>query len=100
MLSNVATFKRDKVATNSNQTNIQPVFEIYAGVQGRDLGSVAAEINKVTAELQKKLKPGNSIQVIGQIQSMSDSFRNLGIRLLFAAVFVSLLMVVNYPSVR
>src|SRR6266404_973811 len=98
MLSNVATFKRDKVPTNSNQTNIQPVFEVYASVQGRDLGSVAADINKVTTELQKKLKPGNSIQVIGQIQSMNDSFRNLGIGLLFAAVFVYLLMVVNYQT--
>jgi multidrug efflux pump subunit AcrB len=98
MLSNVATLKRDTVATNSNQTNIQPVFDVYASVQGRDLGSVAADINKVTTELQKGLKPGNSIQVIGQIQSMNDSFRNLGIGLLFAAVFVYLLMVVNYQT--
>ncbi len=98
MLSNVATFKRDKVPTNSNQTNIQPVFEVYASVQGRDLGSVAADINKVATELQKELKPGNTIQVIGQIQSMNDSFRNLGIGLLFAAVFVYLLMVVNYQN--
>ena len=98
MLSNVATFKRDKVPTNSNQTNIQPVFEIYASVQGRDLGGVAADISKVTSELQKELKPGNTIQVLGQIQSMNDSFRNLGIGLLFAAVFVYLLMVVNYQT--
>jgi len=98
MLSNVATFKREKVATNTNQSNIQPVFDVYASVQGRDLGSVAADINKVRAELQKQLKPGNSIQVVGQIQSMNDSFRNLGIGLLFAAVFVYLLMVVNYQN--
>jgi multidrug efflux pump subunit AcrB len=98
MLSNVATFKRDQVTTNSNQTNIQPVFEVYASVQGRDLGSVAADINKVTADLQKQLAPGNTIQVLGQIQSMNDSFRNLAIGLLFAAVFVYLLMVVNYQN--
>jgi multidrug efflux pump subunit AcrB len=98
MLSNVATFKRDTVATNSNQTNIQPVFDVYASVQGRDLGSVAADINKVTTQMQKELQPGNTIQVIGQIQSMNDSFRNLGIGLLFAAVFVYLLMVVNYQT--
>ena len=98
MLSNVATFKRERVATNSNQTNIQPVFEVYASVQGRDLGSVAADISKITTEVQKDLKPGNAIQVIGQIQSMNDSFRNLGIGLLFAAVFVYLLMVVNYQT--
>jgi len=98
MLSNVATFKRDKVTTNSNQTNIQPVFDVYASVQGRDLGGVASDINRVTTELQKKMKPGNSIQVVGQIQSMNDSFRDLGIGLLFAAVFVYLLMVVNYQT--
>jgi multidrug efflux pump subunit AcrB len=98
MLGNVATLKRDKVPTNSNQTNIQPVFDVYASVQGRDLGSVAADINKVTNELQKELKAGNTIQVVGQIQSMNDSFRDLGIGLLFAAVFVYLLMVVNYQT--
>jgi multidrug efflux pump subunit AcrB len=98
MLSNVATFKRDRVATNSNQSNIQSVFDVYASVQGRDLGGVAADIDKVTTELRKQLKPGNSIQVTGQIQSMNDSFRNLGIGLLFAAVFVYLLMVVNYQT--
>jgi multidrug efflux pump subunit AcrB len=98
MLSNVATFKRDQVATNSNQSNIQPVFDVYASVQGRDLGSVAADVNKVTAELQKQLKPGNTIQVRGQIKSMNDSFRDLGIGLLFAAVLVYLLMVVNYQN--
>ncbi|WP_298366301.1 efflux RND transporter permease subunit [uncultured Bradyrhizobium sp.] len=98
MLSNIATFKRDTVPTNANQSNVQPVYEVYASVQGRDLGSVAAEIGKVTTELQKQLKPGNSIQVLGQIQSMNDSFRDLGIGLLFAAVLVYLLMVVNYQN--
>jgi multidrug efflux pump subunit AcrB len=98
MLSNVATFKRDTVPTNANQTNVQPVYDVYASVQGRDLGSVAADIDKVTTQLRKQLKPGNSIQVVGQIQSMNDSFRNLGIGLLFAAVFVYLLMVVNYQT--
>jgi multidrug efflux pump subunit AcrB len=98
MLSNVATFKRDKVPTNSNQTNVQPVFDIYASVQGRDLGGVAADISRVTNDLQKELKPGNSIDVVGQIQSMNDAFHDLGIGLLFAAVFVYLLMVVNYQT--
>jgi multidrug efflux pump subunit AcrB len=98
LLSNVATFKRDSVPTNANQTNIQPVYEIYASVQGRDLGSVSNQISKIVADLQKQLSPGNSIQVIGQIQSMNDAFWNLGIGLLFAAVFVYLLMVVNYQN--
>ena len=96
--SNVATLQRDTVPTNLNQTNIQPVYDIYASVQGRDLGSVSDDISKIVADLQKQLKPGNTIQVLGQIQSMNDSFRDLGIGLLFAAVFVYMLMVVNYQN--
>ena len=98
LLSNVATLKRGSVPTNSNQANIQPVYEVYASVQGRDLGGVSGDINKIVAELQPKLKPGNFIQIVGQIQSMNDSFRDLGIGLLFAAVFVFALMVVNYQN--
>jgi multidrug efflux pump subunit AcrB len=98
LLSNVATLKRGSVPTNSNQANIQPVYEVYAAVQGRDLGGVSDDINKIVAELKPKLSPGNSIEVIGQIQSMNDSFRDLGIGLLFAAVFVFALMVVNYQN--
>ena len=98
MLSNVATLKRDHVATNSNQSNIQPVYDIYASVQARDLGGVASDINRVTSALRQQLKPGNTIQVLGQIQSMNDSFLHLGIGLAFAAVFVYLLMVVNYQN--
>src|SRR5580700_3110011 len=98
MLGNVATFKRTSIPTNANQANIQPVYEVYADVQGRDLGGVAGQIGKIVTDLKKELKPGNSIQVIGQIQSMDGAFINLGIGLLFAAVFVYLLMVVNYQN--
>jgi multidrug efflux pump subunit AcrB len=98
MLSNVATITRASVPTNVNQTNIQPAYEVYASIQDRDLGSVSREIGKIVAELQKQLSPGNSIQIVGQIQSMNDSFYNLGIGLLFAAVLVYLLMVLNYQN--
>jgi multidrug efflux pump subunit AcrB len=98
LLSNVATMARRTVPTNTNQTNIQPAYEVFASVQGRDLGGVAADIDKIVTDLKGQLAPGNTIQVIGQIQSMSDSFRDLGIGLLFAAVLVYLLMVVNYQN--
>ena len=98
LLSNVATIARRTVPTNTNQTNIQPVYEVFASVQGRDLGGVAADIDKIVTDLKGQLAKGNTIQVVGQIQSMSDSFRDLGIGLLFAAVLVYLLMVVNYQN--
>jgi multidrug efflux pump subunit AcrB len=98
LLSNVATLQRDSIPTNLNQSNIAPVLDIYASTQGRDLGSISGDIAKVVAELEKELKPGNTIQLLGQIQSMHDSFRDLTIGLLFASVFVYLLMVVNYQN--
>jgi multidrug efflux pump subunit AcrB len=98
MLSNVATVTRDSTPTNANQSNIQPVYEVYANVQNRDLGTVAGEIDKIVKDAQKGLSPGNSIQVTGQIDSMNGAFRDMGIGLLFAAVFVYLLMVVNYQN--
>jgi multidrug efflux pump subunit AcrB len=98
LLSNVATFNRESTPTNSNQSNIQPVYDIYASVQGRDLGGTSEEIGRIVTELKKQLKPGNSIEILGQIQSMHESFRHLGLGLLFAAVLVYLLMVVNYQN--
>ncbi len=97
-LSNVATFTRDSVPGSANQANIQPVYEVYASTQGRDLGSIAGEIRKITAGLRKDLSPGNTIQVTGQIPSMNNAFGDMSIGLLFAAVFVYLLMVVNYQN--
>ena len=98
LLSNVATFKRGVTPTNLNQANIQPVYEIFANTQGRDLGSVSSDIDQIIAEEQKQLAPGNHIEVVGQIGSMNGAFRNLGLGLIFAAVFVYLLMVVNYQT--
>ena len=98
LLSNVATLKRDSIATNANQANIQPLYEIYANADGRDLGSISTDINKIVAEYKKQLTPGNRIEVIGQIESMNSAFRDLGIGIMFAAVFVYLLMVVNYQT--
>lgn len=98
VLSNVATVKRESLPANANQSNIQPVFEVYASTEGRDLGGVSTQISKIVSEEQAKLKPGNTIQVLGQIDSMNSAFRNLGIGLLFAAVFVYLLMVTNYQN--
>ena len=98
LFSNVATVKRSSVPTNASQANIQPVYEVYASLQDRDLGSAAKRIDRVVADLGKELKPGNRIQIAGQIDSMNSSFVNLGIGLLFAAVFVYCLMVVNYQN--
>ena len=98
LFGNVATGKRQQVQSIYNQTNIQPVYDVFASVQSTDLGTVETAINKVVADERQHLKPGDAINIRGQISSMDDAFTNLTIGLLFAAVFVYLLMVVNYQS--
>ena len=98
LLGNVATGVRKQVQSVFNQTNIQEVYDVYASVQSRDLGSAAAAINRIVASEHGKLGTSDQINVRGQIASMNQAFGNLTIGLLFAAVFVYMLMVVNYQS--
>ena len=98
LLNNVATVSHGTTASVVNHYNIQPVFDIFANVQGRDLGAVAREVDKVVAEFQKKMKPGNSISVRGQVESMNTAFTRMGLGLILSALLVYLLMVVNFQS--
>ena len=59
---------------------------------------MSSDIDRIIADEQKRLAPGNHIEVVGQIDSMNGAFHNLALGLVFAAVFVYLLMVVNYQT--
>ncbi|MEJ0092259.1 MAG: efflux RND transporter permease subunit [Methylocella sp.] len=98
VLGNIATAQRIGVQSVFNQSNIQAVYDVYGSTQDHDLGSISTAINKIVAEVEPQLKPGNHIVVRGQIESMNSAFGNLTMGLLFAAVFVYMLMVVNYQS--
>ena len=97
-LGNVASVKREPVQSVYNQSNIQPVYDVYANVQDSDLGGVSGAISSAVSDLGKELRPGNRFVVRGQIESMNGAFHNLTLGLIFAAVFVYLLMVVNFQS--
>lgn len=98
LLSNVAKVERGVTPEVANHTNVQPTFDVYANVQGRDLGSVATDINRVLETYRAKLAPGNTIAMRGQVDSMESAFFRLGLGLVFAAVLVYLLMVVNFQN--
>jgi multidrug efflux pump subunit AcrB len=98
ILGNIAHMERRPLQSVYGHSNVQNVYDIYASVQNRDLGSAAAAINKIVDEARARLAPGNRIIVRGQIESMDSAFERLTLGLLFAAVFVYLLMVVNYQS--
>jgi multidrug efflux pump subunit AcrB len=98
LLSNVATLQRRSQMAVVNHYNVQPVFDVYANVQGRDLGGVARDIDRIVADVRPKLVKGSSIVVRGQVQSMRSSFLGLGGGLAFAILLVYLLMVINFQS--
>jgi multidrug efflux pump subunit AcrB len=97
-LQAVATVTRDSGTQVVSHYNVQPVIDIYGGVQGRDLGGVARDINPILAASQKELPRGSQIIVRGQIETMTSSFAGLLGGLALAIVLVYLLIVVNFQS--
>lgn len=98
VFGNVASITRRPIQSVYNHSNVQPVFDIYGSVQNSNLGDAAAKIQAIVNDLSGKLKPGDHIAVRGQIESMNSAFMDLVIGLLFAVLFVYLLMVVNFQS--
>jgi CzcA family heavy metal efflux pump len=81
-----------------NHYGIQPVVDVYASTQGRDLGGVAAATDKIVKDFNGKLPRGTNIVVRGQVSTMRSSFIGLGVGLLGAIVLVYLLIVINFQS--
>ncbi|HKN73864.1 MAG TPA: efflux RND transporter permease subunit [Candidatus Acidoferrum sp.] len=78
--------------------NVQPMINVYAAVDGRDLGGVSDEVLKRVAEVKNELPRGSHIEVRGQVQTMRSSFRGLGYGLIGAIMLAYLLIVVNFQS--
>ena len=81
-----------------NHYNVQPIIDVYASTQDRDLGAVAADTQKVLATFENKLPRGTHIVVRGQVATMRSSFIGLGIGLVGAIGLVYLLIVINFQS--
>ena len=98
LLSNLVGVSRSVAPAIINHYNVQPVYDVYANVDRRDLGSVGAAVEKVVQQFIPKLPRGSSIEVRGQIRTMESSFYRLGLGMIFAVVLVYLLMAVNFQS--
>ncbi len=98
LLRNLADFHRTTTPLSLNHYNVQPVFDVYANVQGTDLGSVSTEVSRIIAKYGGQIGKASSIVVRGQVQSMNQSFFQLALGIGFAVLFVYFLMVVNFQS--
>src|SRR6266404_5756594 len=98
ILANAATISRGTTSPVVDHYNITPVINIYGNVDGKDLGYVADQIQKLVDASKKDLPRGSFIDVRGQVSTMHDSFVGLYLGLAFSMVLVYLLMVVNFQS--
>ena len=98
LLENVATISRGSGMAVVSHYDVSPVFDVYANVQHRDLGAVAADIDMVLDSLRPSLPKGTTLVMRGQVASMRESYKGLATGLLFAVVLVYLIMVINFQS--
>jgi len=98
ILADVASISRSQEMAAVDHYNIRRVIDIYANVQGRDLGAVGRDITRIVDANRGHLPRGSFITVRGQLETMRGAYFNLGVGLGFSILFVYLLIVVNFQS--
>ncbi len=98
VLGNLVKVSPTREAGIVTRYNILTSVDIYSNVRGRDLGSVAKEIQQLIDEAKPSLPKGSRISMRGQVQTMQSSYIGLGIGILGAIILVYLLIVVNFQS--
>ncbi len=98
ILGNLVSVRPDRQQAIATHYNITSAIDLFVSVSGRDLGSVAREVNLAIDEIRPKLPKGTTINLRGQVETMQSSYIGLGIGLAMAIVLVYLLIVVNFQS--
>ena len=98
ILASLASINRGVGSTVVSHYDIQPVVDIFGSVQGRDLGGVAKDLDKIVNEARKQLPRGSQLVIRGQIRTMRSSYIGLIGGLFFAILLVYFLIVVNFQS--
>jgi multidrug efflux pump subunit AcrB len=98
ILGNLVTTKTITRPASIAHYNVIPMINVYASVNGRDLGSIAGDITKLVNGVQKDLPRGSKTIISGQVTTMTTSFYGLAIGLVGAIVLAYLLIVVNFQS--
>jgi len=98
ILTSIASIDRGVGMATVSHYNISPVIDIYGSVQGRDLGAVARQINKIVVDAKGHAPRGTEVIVRGQIETMRSSYIGLLSGLVFSILLVYLLIVVNFQS--
>ncbi|WP_175685510.1 efflux RND transporter permease subunit [Burkholderia anthina] len=98
LLGNLVQIRTTETPAVITHYNIRPAIDLYVSVEGRDLGSVAGEIDRVVSDARATLPRGTDLSVRGQVETMRTSYIGLGAGVAMAIVLVYLLIVVNFQS--
>src|SRR6267143_698061 len=98
ILGGIANITRSTSNAVVSQYDIQSLVQIYATLQGRDLGSVAADVRREIDLIAKDVPKGSSVALLGQVETMNSAFSGLLFGLLGAIILIYLLIVVNFQS--
>ncbi len=98
LLGNLVTSSASTVPAEISHYNVQPMINVYAAVDGRDLGGVADDVAKQVRAIEPTLPKGSNIVLRGQVQTMNSSFKGLALGLVGAILLAYLLIVVNFQS--
>jgi multidrug efflux pump subunit AcrB len=98
LLGGLASIQRTPTNAVASHYNVRPVIDIYATPQGRDLGAVAADIRKAVQDTAHDVPKGASVELRGQVTTMTSAYQQLFVGLAFAIVLIYLLIVVNFQS--
>jgi multidrug efflux pump subunit AcrB len=97
-LGAIADITRTAVPAVYSQYNVQPLIQIYGTTQDRDLGGVAADVQKILDETAKDAPKSAQVAMLGQVRTMNNAFSGLIVGLAAAVVLIYLLIVVNFQS--
>lgn len=98
ILGGVASLKRTTSNAIVSQYNIQPMVQILTTTEGRDLGAVAADIQKIVDGARADLPKGATVELLGQVRTMNSAYSGMLFGLLGAIGLIYLLIVVNFQS--
>jgi multidrug efflux pump subunit AcrB len=98
LMASLVSMQRGTGMAVVSHYNVAPVIDIFGSVDGRDLGGVSRDINKIIDSARNQLPRGSRVVVRGQVQTMRSSYTGLLVGLLFAILLDYLLIVVNFQS--
>jgi multidrug efflux pump subunit AcrB len=98
VLGNLASVARGAQLATVSHYNVQPVIDVFGGVDGTDLGAVERPLGDLIRTATRELPRGSRIITRGQILTMRDSYKGLLVGLAISIVLVYMLIVVNFQS--